>query len=123
MRGSKEDVPATLESDELIIQEAEWDDMHVGFETYEEEFDIAPLLKGLPDDMCQCAHWGYVITGSIRVRYADGTEEANRAGDLYYWRAGHTGWTEEGVVFIEFSPAEDLAPVLQHIGAQLALVR
>ena len=54
------------------------------------------------------------------MRYADGTEDVNQAGDLYYWPGGHTGWTDEGVVFIEFSPADDLRPVLEHIGPQLA---
>jgi hypothetical protein len=66
------------------------------------------------------AHWGCVIGGSIHVRYADGPEDTNRAGDLCFWPAGHTGWTDEGIVFPEFSPAEDLAPVLQPAGARLA---
>jgi hypothetical protein len=22
--------------------------------------DFTPMLEGLPDDMCQCPHWGYV---------------------------------------------------------------
>jgi hypothetical protein len=82
--------------------------------------DFTPLLKGLPGDECPCPHWGYIISGSITVRYGDGTEETNRAGDLYYWPSGHTGWTDDGVVFVEFSPAAELQPVLQHIGAQLA---
>ena len=80
----------------------------------------ARCSQGLPGDMCQCPHWGYVIAGSITVRYADGTEEISRAGDLYYWPGGHTGWTDDGVTFVEFSPAEELRPVLEHVGAQLA---
>ena len=44
-----------------------------------------PLLEGLPDDRCECPHWGYIVEGSIHVRYADGTEDVNRSGDLYYW--------------------------------------
>ena len=55
MRGSKEDVPVTIEADEAVIQEAEWGDIHAGFETYHEDFDVAPLLKGLPDE-CASAH-------------------------------------------------------------------
>jgi hypothetical protein len=30
----------------------------VGFETYTEDADMAPLFKGLPDDRCQASHWG-----------------------------------------------------------------
>jgi hypothetical protein len=81
--------------------------------------DFTPLLKGLPGDLCQCPHWGYVLSGSIRIRYADGTEELNSAGDVYYWPARHTGWTENGVTFLEFSPTEQIQPVLAHLAAQM----
>ena len=35
----------------------------VGFETHTADADIAPLFRGLPDDRCQCPHWGYVVKG------------------------------------------------------------
>jgi hypothetical protein len=92
----------------------------VGFETYTADADMAPFFVGLPDDRCQCPHWGQVFEGSITVRYADGREETSRAGDVYYWPAGHTGWTEEGVTFLEFSPTTDIMPVLDHLAKQLA---
>jgi hypothetical protein len=60
-----------------------------------------------------------VISGSMHLRYIDGSEELSRAGEMYYWPSGHTGWTDEGVTFVEFSPAEELRPVLEHVGAQL----
>ena len=84
--------------------------------------DFTPLFAGLPGDLCQCPHWGQVIEGSITLRYADGTEETTRAGELYHWPAGHTGWTDEGVVFTEFSPTEAITPVLEHLAAQMAAV-
>ena len=37
----------------------------VNFTSFREDIDGTPLLKGLPDDRCQCPHWGYVITGRI----------------------------------------------------------
>lgn len=82
--------------------------------------DFTPLFKGLPGDLCQCPHWGYVLAGSIRVRYADGSEEVSSAGDVYYWRGGHTGWTDEGVTFLEWSPTAEITPVLEHLAAQMA---
>ena len=103
MRGSKEDVPTTLESEEVVIQEAEWANIHVGFETYNEEFDVAPLLKGLPDDRCQCPHYGYVLKGRMTVRYAD-REEVINAGDAYYIVPGHAPVMEAGTEIVEFSP-------------------
>jgi hypothetical protein len=74
----------------------------------------------LPDDLCQCAHWGYVTEGSINVRYSDDTEETTRAGELFYWPGGHTGWTDEGVTFIEFSPTDAIRPVLEHLARQMS---
>ena len=112
MRGSKEDVPATLESNGVVIQEAEWGDIHVGFEAYEEEFDLAPLLKGLPDDMCQCPHYGYVLEGRMRVRYAD-REEVVEAGDAYYMEPGHSPVMEAGTELVEFSPKDEYRKTME----------
>jgi hypothetical protein len=82
--------------------------------------DFTPLFVGLPGDMCQSPHWGQVLEGSITVRFADGTEENHTAGDVYYWPAGHTGWTDTGVTFLEFSPTDAITPVLEHLAAQMA---
>ncbi len=112
MRGSKGDVPATLESEEVVIQEAEWGDIHVGFETYNEEFDIAPLLKGLPDDRCQCPHYRYVLKGRMRVRYAD-HEEAVNASDAYYMAPGHAPVIEAGTEIVEFSPKDEYQKTME----------
>jgi hypothetical protein len=122
MRGSKRDVPATLESDEVVIQEAEWGDIHVGFETYNEEFDIAPLLKGLPDDMCQCPHYGYVFKGRMRVRYAD-REEVVEAGDAYYMEPGHSPVLEAGTELVEFSPKDEYRKTMEVAERNLAAMQ
>ena len=47
-----------------------------------------PLLKGLPDDRCQCPHWGYVVEGQVTFRFAD-REEVYEAGDAFYAPPGH----------------------------------
>jgi hypothetical protein len=36
--------------------------------------DLAPLLKGLANNLSACPHWGYVIEGHMRMSYADGQE-------------------------------------------------
>jgi hypothetical protein len=82
--------------------------------------DFTPLFVGLPGDLCQCPHWGQVLEGSITLRYADGHEETNGAGDVFYWPGGHTGWTDEGVTFLELSPTTEIMPVLDHLSRQLA---
>jgi hypothetical protein len=122
MRGSREDLPATIGSDEVIIQEAEWADIHVGFETYNEEFDLAPLLKGLPDDMCQCPHNGYVLKGRMRVAYAD-REEVVEAGDAYYLAPGHAPFMEAGTEIVEFSPKDEYRKTMEVAERNFTAVR
>lgn len=39
----------------------EIDDYTIGFETYTADADLAEPFKGLPDDRCQCPHWGVVL--------------------------------------------------------------
>jgi len=120
MRAAVSDMTVEMEAGELVTRGEEWGGLLVRHLALPAGTDFRPLFRGLPGDACQCPHWGYVVAGSVHLRYADGTEEVSRAGDLYYWRGGHTGWTDEGVTFIEFSPAEQLAPVLAHLAAQLS---
>ena len=122
MRGSREDLPATMESDQVIVQEAEWSDIHVGFETYNEEFDLTPLLRGLPDDMCQCPHYGHVLKGRMRVRYAD-REEVVAAGDAYYIGPGHSPSMEVGTELVEFSPKDEYQKTMEVAERNLAAMQ
>jgi len=82
--------------------------------------DFCQFLKGLPHDHCQCPHWGYLLEGRIRVDYQDGTSEVVEAGDLYYWPPGHTIAVEGDTRYIEFSPADHLGEVLDHVVSRLA---
>ena len=122
MRGSREDLPATLETDEAVVREAEWADIHVGFETYNEDFDLAPLLKGLPDDMCQCPHYGYVLKGRMRVNYVDREEEI-KAGDAYYLTPGHVPVMEAGTEIVEFSPKDEYQKTMEVAERNLAAMQ
>ena len=81
----------------------------VGFETYTQDADLAPLFKGLPDDQCQCEHMGYVIKGKVAFRSGDG-EEVFEAGDAYYVGPGHTPILYAGTEVVEFSPTERARP-------------
>jgi hypothetical protein len=40
----------------------------VGFETFGETVDAAPMFKGLPADRWQSPHWGVVIKGRSGCR-------------------------------------------------------
>jgi hypothetical protein len=113
-------IPQEMQVDGIETRGVNWGDVLLRHIDLPPGVDFTPLFRGLPDDRCQSPHWGYVLRGAITVRYADGTEETTRAGDVFYWPGGHTGWTDEGVVFLEFSPAAEIRPVLEHLAAQLA---
>ena len=85
-----------------------------GFTTFLGDMDPAPMFKGLPDDRCQCPHWGYVLKGKITFRFAD-SEETYDAGDAYYVPPGHVPVMFEGCEVVEFSPTEELGKTMEVI--------
>ena len=82
----------------------------VNFVTFRQDIDGTPLLKGLPDDKCQCPHWGYVLKGRFTYRFAD-HDEVFEAGDAFYLPPGHIPLADAGSELVQFSPAEELATV------------
>jgi hypothetical protein len=82
-----QEMETIVASSSAVWKQARWGDMRVGYETYLAEFDDAELLKGLPDDRCQCPHWGCLISGRMTVRYADHKEVVSGGGVL------HGAWT------------------------------
>ena len=36
--------------------------------------DLGPALVGLPDDLCPCPHWGYMVKGRLLMRTPDGDQ-------------------------------------------------
>lgn len=121
MHGHADSIPLEMKRDGIETHGTDWGGITVRVLELPAGVDFTPLLVGLPGDQCQCPHWGQVLRGEIHVRYADGTEEVSSAGDLYYWPGGHTGWSGlEGVTFIEFSPTDEVTPVLTHLAAKMA---
>ena len=98
--GGGEFGPVTDLSDEV-------DGYTVNFTSFAQDIDGAPLMKGLPDDRCQCPHWGYVLSGRMTFRYADG-EEVVEAGDAFYAPPGHVPVVDAGTEIMQFSPSEEL---------------
>jgi hypothetical protein len=105
MRGSKADVPVALEVPEGTLHVIECGGMAIELGSWREEVDASPYFKGLPDDRCQCPHWGYVLQGQLRYQYVD-HEEVYNAGDAYYAAPGHTPVLGANTEYVEFSPAE-----------------
>ncbi len=67
-------------------------------------------MRGLPDDMCQCPHWGYVTSGRISFRFADRVE-VFQAGDAFAVPPGHVPSADAGSEYVSFSPTEGLRVV------------
>jgi mannose-6-phosphate isomerase-like protein (cupin superfamily) len=93
----------------------------VAFETYTEDADLTPFFKGLPEDRCQCEHWGYVIKGKVTFKSGD-AEETFAAGDAYYVPPGHTPVLYAGTEVVEFSPTEALQHTLDVVTRNMEAV-
>jgi hypothetical protein len=91
----------------------------VGFERYTADADMTPLFAGLPDDRCQCAHWGYVVRGRVSFKFGD-HEETFETGDAYYAPPGHTPVLFAGSEIVEFSPTEELGRTMEVVTRNMA---
>lgn len=126
MRISKNDVPERVNVPGAIARQALDFGDATGFGKMAGEYfslgagtDIAPLLKGLVDDLCQAPHWGYIIEGEVTTTYKDGNEETARSGDLFYWPPGHSVKVGSDAEVILFSPQAEHCQVVDHLRKQL----
>jgi hypothetical protein len=128
MRIAKSEVPVRLSVPGAVArQTGEFGDA-TGFGEMAGEYfslaagtNIAPLLKGLEDDLCQSPHWGYVLQGRVTVTYKDGGSEEVSGGDLFYWPPGHTVRVDENAELILFSPQREHAHVIDHMRRKLGM--
>lgn len=105
---SRESAPEVVGYGPAENRTAHFDGHTVSFASIRGDSDLAPLLKGLPGDSCQCPHWGYMFAGRMTVRYAD-HEEILEPGDAFYMPPGHVPAAEAGSEFVMFSPQDELA--------------
>jgi hypothetical protein len=121
-RTTKAEAPVAIDEDALEGRYAELDGYTVSFETFKKDFDPAPLFTGLPDDRCQCPHWGVVVSGRIVFRYTD-HDETFRAGDAYYGAPGHLPLVFAGTEVVEFSPTEQLKQTMSVLQQNMSSAR
>lgn len=103
MRATKDDLPVAVEMPGFTSRQAQWGEHNVAFESIAGGMDATELFAKLPGGRCQCPHWGYIVKGRLRVKYAD-HDEVIAAGDLYYLAPGHIPVVEEDLEVVEFSP-------------------
>lgn len=121
MRETADALPAAIDVEGVSVKGAAFGDMIAGKLKLAKGSDLAPVLAGLPNDHCQCPHWGYVIEGEIEVSYEDGSTETVKAGDIYHWPPGHVLRFAEDTSYVEFSPADQMAEVLAHVKSKMGL--
>ena len=97
--------------------------MRIAFESMPAQFppDESPF-KGLPDDRCQCDHWGYLFKGSFRVTYLDGPRRSSPPARHTTCGPGHFVQTLEPVELIEISPVEEHDRTMATIARNMGLV-
>jgi hypothetical protein len=122
MHTSKNDLEAMVIG-EYVGRSIDAAGIRIAFESMPGHFppDASPF-KGLPDDRCQCDHWGYVFKGSFRVTYLDGPEETISAGDAYHLRPGHFVQTIEPVELLELSPVAEHDRTMAILAQNMGLV-
>jgi len=77
--------------------------------------DTTPLFMGLEGNLCQCPHWGYLISGQLTTTDAEGVEEIVNANELFYWPSGHNVKVNEDAEIIMFSPQKEHTHVINHM--------
>jgi hypothetical protein len=77
--------------------------------------DTTPLFQGLEGDLCQCPHWGFVLSGQITTTAADGAQETVTANDLFYWPPGHNVRVDADAEIVMFSPQREHSHVIEHM--------
>ena len=72
---SRQDVPIVIDGDGVEVRMREEGDLTVSFVRLPAGANLAPALKGLPDDLCPCPHWGYMLKGRLRMHTKDGSRD------------------------------------------------
>ena len=126
MRIAKEDIPVRIDVPGAKARQqtgfgdvSGYNQMGAEYFSFGAGTDLTELLHGLEGDMCQCPHWGYVLTGAVTAIYTDGEEETSKTGDLFYWPPGHSVRAEEATDIILFSPEKEHGMVLDHVLGKL----
>lgn len=78
----------------------------VEFGRADAEFDPSQLFRGLPDDMCQCRHHGYVVRGRLTFKTNDGPFEV-AAGEAFDVSPGHIPVFHPGCEWVQFSATSE----------------
>ena len=120
MRSSAKDAALVVDLPDAKISWSQWGDMTVERGTILGEMDITPLFKGLPNDRCQCPHWGYIIKGEMHFINNEGQTEVFTEGDFYHIAPNHLPTLLPGLEYVEYSPNDALAKTMEVVEKNMA---
>jgi hypothetical protein len=122
MKISKDDIEVKMEIPGAIIrQRTNFGDatglgkMSAEYFSLSAGVDTTPLFIGLEGNLCQCPHWGYLLSGEITTTDVNGTEEHVGAQELFYWPAGHNVKVNADAEIVMFSPQKEHTHVINHM--------
>jgi hypothetical protein len=122
MRVARDDVDVQLAIPGAVLRQRKGFGTVHGFDgisgeyfTLAEGVDTTPLFEGLDGNLCQCPHWGYVLSGRITTTDAAGRQETVSGQDLFYWPPGHNVRVEADAEIIMFSPQVEHTQVIDHM--------
>ncbi len=101
-----EDIPVALDTPSGQFRVVTWGGMTIEIGTFSQDMQIVDVFNGLPDNRCQCPHWGIVLKGRIHFPFAD-HEEVIEAGQVFYAPPGHSLLIDAGTEYIDFSPSDE----------------
>lgn len=122
MRIAKEDISVKLSIPGAVIRQQTGFGDATGFGKISGEFfslssgvDTTPLFQGLDGDLCNCPHWGFVLSGQITTTDKNGVQETVNANDLFYWPPGHNDKVNSDAEIVMFSPQNEHSHVINHM--------
>ena len=77
--------------------------------------DTTPLFMGLEGNLCQCPHWGFLLSGQLTTTDAKGIEEIVDANELFYWPSGHNVKVNADAEIVMFSTQNEHTNVINHM--------
>ena len=116
---TREEAPVSIATDDVEVRTTEiGGGMCAAFLRMAKGTDMREALKGLPEDMCQCPHWGYISKGRLKLRTKEG-DEFYEAGQTFYMAPGHAPEALEDCEMLDISPADQWNELIDHVKSRM----
>lgn len=116
---TREEAPVALATDDVEVRMTEiGGGMTAAFLRFAKGTDMRGVLAGMPDDLCPCPHWGYVLKGRLKLRTKH-EDEFYEAGQAFYMSPGHAPEALEDCEVLDISPTDQWNPLVEHIKTRM----